>query len=152
VAKKRALALQLGADVAVDPSTRNIAHEVERLTDGAGADLVVECVGSAATIRSLPFLVRRGGMVAQLGAITGSATFDYGYIHFKHFIIVPSDYFRTLREVRSQVASALRHLADGTIQLKPLISHRYRLLDLPLVFARLRNGGHDFVKIAVDIE
>ena len=152
VAEKRALALQIGADVALDPSAGNIVHEVERLTDGVGADLVVECVGSASTVRSLPFLVRRGGIVAQLGAITSNATFDYGYVHFKHFIVVPSDYFRTLREVRSQVASVLGHVASGTIRLEPLISHRYRLPDLPDVFTRLRAGASGFIKIAVDID
>lgn len=149
--RKRELGLELGADVAIDPRTTNLVDSVERVTDGAGADLVVECVGREETVRSLPFLVRRGGMVAQVGAITRAVKFDYGYVHFKHFIVVPSDYFRSLSEVSGQAAELLGHLTRKEVNLSRLVSHRFPLERIADAFHMLRTDPDAVVKIAIDI-
>lgn len=151
-ARKRTLGLELGADLALDPTTINVVHEVERVTGGAGVDLVVECVGLEETVRALPFLVRRGGMVAQVGAVPRAVTFDYGYVHFKHFIVVPSDYFRSLGEVTDQLATLLDLVGRGQINLSALLSHRFPLGDIAEAFQLLRDDPGGVVKIAIDVE
>ena len=150
-AYKRRLALTLGADLAIDPTRSNVVHEVERLTSGRGADLVVECVGAEETIRSIPFLVRRGGIVGQIGACTKPITFDYGYVHFKHFIVVPADYFENLCAVAEQVAEVIDLIDNGKIKLGPLITHRLSLADVPAAFDLIRARPDDLIKIAVSL-
>ena len=143
---KRGLALELGADVAIDPRETNVVREVERLTNSIGADLVVECVGREETVRSLPFLVRRGGMVAQIGAVTKPVTFDYGYTHFKHFIVVPADHIPTLRDVAGDARAILDLIRTGSLTPGRLITHRFRLDEIQAAFDLIRSAPDDLVK------
>lgn len=146
---KRALAIELGADAAIDPATANSVHEVERLTNSAGADLVIECVGSEEAIQSVPFLVRRGGMVAQIGAVTRPVKFDYGYTHFKHFIVVPVDYIPTLRDIAEQVADVLELIRTGAITPGRLVTHRFALDEIQDAFDLIRSRLDEIVKVAI---
>src|SRR5262249_47398919 len=60
-------AIALGASAVVNPREVDPVQAVRELTGGEGADVVVEAVGAAATIRQTPDLVRRGGIVTLLG-------------------------------------------------------------------------------------
>ncbi|SQD92488.1 Putative Alcohol dehydrogenase zinc-binding domain protein [Candidatus Bipolaricaulis anaerobius] len=60
----------LGADVIVD-SSHNFSQEVKRLTNGSGADLVVELVGHT-TWRESNAAVRKGSRIATCGATSGA--------------------------------------------------------------------------------
>jgi L-iditol 2-dehydrogenase len=146
---KRKLASDLGADVALDPASSNIVHAVERLTGLAGADLVIECVGDEDAIRSVPFLVRRGGMVAQIGALTRPVTFDYGYTHFKHFMVIPVDLFHTLRDISDQVAELIELIRTAKVQPAKLISHRFGLDEIQAAFSLIRACPDELVKVAI---
>lgn len=151
-AHKRALALELGADAAIDPAREHVVEAIRSFTGGEGADLVVEAAGVEETIRAAPYCVRLNGMIAQIGAITEPVTFDYGYVHFRHFIVVPTDYFATLRDVAPQVREIIDLVVAGRVKLAPLITHRFPLDRLNDAFDALRDGGVDAVKVAVDIE
>ncbi len=65
---KRALALELGADVAFDPREAAVTERLLALTrDGDGFDAVLEASGSEAGIRAGLRLLRSGGWAAFLG-------------------------------------------------------------------------------------
>ena len=63
-------ALQLGADHAIDSSTRDVAKEVMALTGGRGVDVVIENVGAAVWSSAMKSLVR-GGRLVTCGATSG---------------------------------------------------------------------------------
>jgi NADPH:quinone reductase-like Zn-dependent oxidoreductase len=67
---KRALALKLGAEAAVDTNDRGWTAEVRRLTGKHGVDLVVEHVGGAVLEQTFQCLAR-GGTIVTCGATTG---------------------------------------------------------------------------------
>jgi NADPH:quinone reductase-like Zn-dependent oxidoreductase len=67
---KLARARELGADAAVNHGTGDVAAEVKSVTEGRGADVVVEHVGEATWKTSLA-VVRPGGRVVVCGATTG---------------------------------------------------------------------------------
>jgi len=70
-AEKRALALRLGADAAVDPVLPSWTEAVRTATDGAGADTVYDLVGGDATSVLLDALAPQGELVfAALGRFT----------------------------------------------------------------------------------
>ena len=64
---RRDRAMAIGADRAVDPTAGGIEEFLD-LTEGRGADVVIEAVGSSATYREALNLVRRGGRVLAYGA------------------------------------------------------------------------------------
>lgn len=65
-APRRALALELGATEAFDPSASDTVSEVRALT-GGGADVVIECAGVPETFRTGLAMTRRGGTFVLFG-------------------------------------------------------------------------------------
>ena len=63
-------ARRLGADAAVNHATQDVVAEVRRLTEGRGADVVVDSIGQARWQESLRGM-RRGGRLVICGATTG---------------------------------------------------------------------------------
>lgn len=64
VAAKRALALELGATLAVDPAE---AHDAIVSATGGGADVVVETAGKAVVLAAAYKATRRGGRTVSVG-------------------------------------------------------------------------------------
>ena len=66
-------AKRIGADITVKPD-ENAVGVVRAATDGLGADVVMEAVGTPATFELCTTLVRPGGRVANIGVHGGPAT------------------------------------------------------------------------------
>jgi threonine dehydrogenase-like Zn-dependent dehydrogenase len=61
------LALELGADAAVNPRTTDLAVVLEDILGLAKADLIVECVGVGATVRDAIRVARKGTRIVLAG-------------------------------------------------------------------------------------
>jgi len=68
VASKLSLATTVGATATVDSSAVDPVDAVRALTDGRGADVVLEVVGRSETIRLAYSMARRGGSIVVVGA------------------------------------------------------------------------------------
>jgi L-idonate 5-dehydrogenase len=68
VAARRNKAIELGADVALDPTAHDLRHQVEELT-GLGFDMVFEASGAPPALRAAFDLVRPGGTIVQIGTV-----------------------------------------------------------------------------------
>src|SRR5690606_22356454 len=66
-------AKQFGADITVRPED-DPGEVVRSVTDGLGADVVMEAVGTPATFELCTSLVRPGGHVANIGVHGAAAT------------------------------------------------------------------------------
>jgi len=67
------LGREIGADEIIISGQQDIVRAVQSLTDGRGADLVVEASGAAPAIAATPHLVRRLGRITVIG-MTGQDT------------------------------------------------------------------------------
>ena len=68
MAERNAVALQMGADFAADPRTTNPAEAIRALSNGWGADMIVEAAGAA--LQTMPQIERSfapGGKMVYLG-------------------------------------------------------------------------------------
>jgi NADPH2:quinone reductase len=74
----------LGADHLIDSRVADLAAEVLRLTDGAGADLVLESVGGATFGASLAATKRVTGRVVVYGLAGGEAAISNWELVYKH--------------------------------------------------------------------
>ena len=69
------IAVKMGAvDYVIDPTKVDPIQEVKRITDGRGADYVVESVGMPETYEQAFKMVRPGGSIAAFGITAGDAT------------------------------------------------------------------------------
>jgi threonine dehydrogenase-like Zn-dependent dehydrogenase len=148
-AKKRALAERFGAR-AIDPSDSDVVQQVAELTNGRRAELMIEASGSGVVFALVPGLVRKQATVLLYGH--GHAGVDLSVMNQVQFLeptlVSPAGASgghdadgRPLTYRR-----ALDLLEAGTIDVAPLITHRYPSLDrVPAAFA----GDHrrpDYVK------
>jgi NADPH:quinone reductase-like Zn-dependent oxidoreductase len=133
----------LGADAVIDHYAGDFSTEVRRLTDGRGADVVVEHVGEATWSRSLRSLAT-GGRLVTCGATTGpNASIDLRHLFARQLSLLGSymGRFAELREV-----SPL--LFDGTLQ--PVIDIVLPLAEAADAQRRLENRGQ-FGKIVLQV-
>jgi (R,R)-butanediol dehydrogenase/meso-butanediol dehydrogenase/diacetyl reductase len=136
---RRSLALQLGADAAIDPAAAPAAEQLRGLT-GIGPDVVVDASGAPAATLSAIEAVRSGGRVVIV-ALPIKAT----SINFLSVVSTEKEIIGSLSHVYDEdYAAAIRLLGDGRVQAEPLISDRIPLGDL------LSHGLHRLEAQAAD--
>ncbi|MGW8315871.1 MAG: zinc-binding dehydrogenase, partial [Bacteroidales bacterium] len=72
-ADKLKLALELGADVALNPESDEVIKEVVAMTGNRGADISFEVVGKTESLNTAVDTVRKGGTVTLVGNLSPSA-------------------------------------------------------------------------------
>ncbi len=124
------MASKLGATELLNITSSNVAQRMERvraLTEGLGADVVIEAAGVPAAFAESLQLVRRGGIVIEIGHYT-----DSGAVEIHPWTICNKDL--DVRGVwaypQMQFEPALRFLAGCTLPLESIISHRIPLDDV----------------------
>ncbi len=117
------LARQLGADVVVNAKNENPVEAIMRLTPHGGADVVIESVGFPETIRQTYQMVMPGGEVMQFGiGPTSVDNINTFLVYFKEITSYGSRGF-----THNEFNLAQKFLADQTIRVEPLITHRLPL-------------------------
>ena len=117
-------AKELGVDYVVNVSKEDPKELVDGLTDGKGADVVLECAGVEASVGQCMKLVRRKGQYTQIGLAGKSVRFDIDQVVFKEvlmrggFASIPSTWDR-----------AIKLMELGKVKVKPLISHVLPITD-----------------------
>jgi L-iditol 2-dehydrogenase len=140
--RKRELAVEVGADAAVDPDTEPAAERIRRLCGGRGADVAFEAVGTTATCLDTLAAVRSGGTAVLVGMPPPAAT-------------APVPLFGVLRRDLTIEAVWLRRFTfQRAVALLPhlpvdrLLSHTVSLARIAEGFALLRSGKA--VKVVVE--
>ena len=64
---RAALALELGAEVVLDPRAADTLDRIRELTDGRGVDMAIDCSGASAAHRLMVDAVRRKGQATFIG-------------------------------------------------------------------------------------
>jgi S-(hydroxymethyl)glutathione dehydrogenase/alcohol dehydrogenase len=138
-AGKRALAVTLGADAAWAPDDGLLAT-VRGLTGGRGVDVAVECVGTAATIRSAWSLTRRGGhtVVVGLGARDDKAA--WSSLELVHFGRTLSGCVYGSTDPARDVPRLVEHLRSGALDLAAMVTRRIRLDEVESAFEDMTAG------------
>ena len=120
---RRKMALEIGADAAVDPTTGELSEQIMELTGGQGASLVLECSGSNQGRASTIDIVAKEGRIALIGLGPPDKTVpvDLNKAVFRSAQIRGSDgsayFFATPLQLMS------RHIVDFT----QVITHRFPL-------------------------
>jgi threonine dehydrogenase-like Zn-dependent dehydrogenase len=121
-AERLKLALEFGADAALDSSSENVVSAIRELTRGEGVALALDCTGVAAARKAAVQCVRTWGTACYVGE-GGDVTLD----------VSPDLLRRQVTLVGSWTFSAMgmlecaRFIADNRIDLERIFSHRWRL-------------------------
>lgn len=108
----------------VDVGTRHAQSAVADLTEGRGADVVIEAVGSPEAFESAVDVVRRGGRIAVLGMYTHEVAEIQLGVWWTRSLDVR---FAGICPVHALWRDVLDDLTAGRIDPAPLVSHRLSL-------------------------
>ncbi len=144
--QRRELALQLGADYALDPTEKDFAEKVKELTQG-GANTAIEVTGLGKGLQQALDCMARFGRVTLLGC-TRNSDFTIDYYRKVHgpgiTLIGAHTNARPIHEsspgwwtAADDRGAFLRMLAHGRIDAKKMISEVHSPADAPKVFDRL---------------
>ncbi len=113
-------AKMFGADMVCTPED-NPLELVRAVTDGLGADVVMEAVGTPATFELCTTLVRPGGRVANIGVHGGPVTLHLEDLWIRN-ITVTTGLVDT-----SSTPTLLRMLGAGQLDVGHMVTHRFPL-------------------------
>ena len=109
--------------IPINACTQDPVQAIRNATEGIGADVVIESVGSGETLRQAMEIVRPGGTVLCFGISQDNLESFNGYaMYYKELKLVgsrgmtPSSFMRAIKTVDT-----------GKLDLKPLITHRFKL-------------------------
>ncbi|MEM2915708.1 MAG: zinc-binding alcohol dehydrogenase, partial [Candidatus Bathyarchaeia archaeon] len=172
-AGKLKIAKQVGVDVVVNHKEKDWQEQAMAETDGLGADIVFECVGSSieptGAVREASEVARQRGKVVIVG----------DHMAGQPDLILCSDpYFKELTFIMSRATGPGSHhpalmehlnavqkynyvkwttqgllervlsmIASGKLNVHPLITHRFKYTEVAEVFKRLNEKKEDFIKV-----
>ncbi len=136
---RRTMAAAMGATDLCDPAAEDPAALARSLTEGRGADVVIESAGVPAAFRASMECVRPGGQVVWLGkvGVNDPVEFRWGSLMQEKRIVRSS--YGGARPQQDFPAMARAYL-DGALKLDALVTARIRLEDINEGFAALKRG------------
>nr|WP_240921479.1 zinc-binding dehydrogenase [Microbacterium excoecariae] len=140
---RRAAAAAVGFTEVFAPGEAFRARVLE-LTNGLGADVLYEATGVAALFQPSAELVRRGGTLALLGYPMSGSEVSYGDWQSRELTVIGS-----LAYTHSDFLGAMRAIADGAVDVAPLITGIIGLDELPALLAKLDGGDTRHAKVLV---
>jgi alcohol dehydrogenase len=128
-------AKRFGADVVVNNKRDDPLAVVRSLTDGLGADVAIEAVGTPATFELATDLIRPGGHVANVGVHGKPATLHLEKLWARDVTITTGlvDAFTT--------PTLIRLLAGGQLQTSSLVTQRFALDDMTAAYDTFARAG-----------
>jgi L-iditol 2-dehydrogenase len=116
------VARQLGIDRIVDVEREDLASVVRELTEGRGADVVIECSGSQAAVSAGISLIKKRGTFTQVGLFGKKVPIDLDAVVTREIRIVGS-----MSHTWNAWKRGLDLVARGKIRLSPLVTAVYPL-------------------------
>jgi alcohol dehydrogenase len=129
-------AREFGADQIINNSSENAVERVMEVTDGLGADVVMEAVGVPATFELCTELVRPGGRVANIGVHGEPATLHLETLWIKN-VTITTGLVNT-----SSTPTLLKLVSEGRLDPTGFATHHFKLneiMDAYDVFADAAN-------------
>lgn len=128
--ERLAFGKEYGANVILNVNKDNIEDYILRDTDGRGVDLVIESSGSVQALNSGLEILKKGGELLIYGVFGGGPVpVDIQPIQINELII------KGLNSAPFKYPETIELISNGKISVTSLISHTFRMEDLPGLFS-----------------
>ncbi|MBT3989935.1 MAG: alcohol dehydrogenase catalytic domain-containing protein [Rhodospirillaceae bacterium] len=145
-AYKRGLADKMGADVTAEHG-EDAKQKVLELTEGRGADVVIEAVGYISVLAEAMDIARIGGRIIPFGiyaALEGKLPFYQFY--FKELNII-----NARAALPSDFPACIKLVEEGKVDLGPFITHTYSLDELSEAIKHLMAPSDERLKVILEV-
>ncbi|MFE2038127.1 Zn-dependent alcohol dehydrogenase [Streptomyces scopuliridis] len=137
--EKEALARAAGATEYVVASDTT-AKDIRRLTGGRGADVAIECVGRATTIRTAWDSTRRGGRTTVVGIGGKDQRVTFNALELFHWGRTLSGCVYGNSDPSKDLPVLAEHIRAGRFELSALVTERIALDGIPAAFENMLAG------------
>jgi threonine dehydrogenase-like Zn-dependent dehydrogenase len=132
------LAEKYGAEFCINAQQEDAIKRVREITK-RGSDIVVEAAGTPKTVEETPFMVRKAGKVALVGESKGYLNLeDADEAVFFTMYISPVEY-----------PLAVELIAKKTVDVKGLVTHRFRFADFEKAIRTVDNPAEKVLKAVI---
>ena len=144
--KRLKKALELGADKAINGARESVEDRIGELTDGKGADLVIETAGTEITTRQAVSIAKKGSNIVLVGySKTGEMTLPMSLVLDKELT------FKTVFRYRHIYPMAIEAVSQGKVNLKGIVTDIFDLDDVQKAMDYSVNNKADIVKAVIRI-
>jgi len=140
VPQRLALAFKLGAEEALDVRQGFPGDKLEKQFD-----IVIDGVGSQASVQDALAACVRGGRIVVYGVPTGDVVFPLKVAFTKDVSLVTSRLYDADFEL------AIRLVAEGKVLVRDTITHRVPLAEVPKLISRVLDGQEQAIKVMISV-
>lgn len=139
-------AMELGATEVINSMDTDVMAEIARLTEGKGADLIIETAGMEITTRQAIHIAKKGAAIVLVGySKTGEMTLPLSLALDKELT------FKTVFRYRHIYPMAIEAVASGKVNLKGIVSNVFDFHDIQNVMDKSISDKANIVKSVVKI-
>jgi threonine dehydrogenase-like Zn-dependent dehydrogenase len=142
-----AVSKRLGADHVVNFRESDPVEAILRLTDGRGVDVAIEALGTQATFEAALKVLRPGGTLSSLGVYSKDLSIPLGAFaaglgdHTIVTTLCPGG--------KERMRRLMRVIASQRLDLKPLVTHRFKLDDIEAAYDLFSHQRDGVLKVAI---
>jgi len=147
VPERLAIARRFGADHVIDFRAADPVEEVMRLTDGRGADVSIEALGTQATFESCLRVLRPGGTLSSLGVYSADLRIPLGAFSAG---LGDNRIVTTLCPGgKERMRRLLGVVGSGRVDLRAMVTHRFSLDQIEEAYDLFAHQRDGVLKVAV---
>jgi len=142
-----AMSRKLGADVAIDYTKGDVIPQIMALTQGRGADVSIEALGTPGTFESCLRAIKPGGVLSSLGVYSAKVTLplDAFAAGLGDHTIVTS----LCPGGKERMRRLMNVVQSGRVDLRPLVTHRFALDDIEKAYDLFAHQRDGVLKVAI---
>jgi alcohol dehydrogenase len=138
---------RIGADHCVNFKKTDPVDEIMRLTDGRGVDVAIEALGTQATFEAALRVLRPGGTLSSLGVYSSDLTIPLG--PFGAGLADTTIVTTLCPGGKERMRRLMDAIASGRVDLKPLVTHRFRLEEIETAYELFGHQRDGVLKVAI---
>jgi threonine dehydrogenase-like Zn-dependent dehydrogenase len=141
------MARRLGADVTLNFNRCDVVDEIMNLTKGRGVDASIEALGLQSTFEQALRVIKPGGTLSSLGVYSSDLKIPLDAFaaglgdHKINTALCPGG--------KERMRRLMNVLASGRLDLKPLVTHHYRLDDIVAAYDLFSHQRDGVLKVAI---
>jgi len=139
------VARKFGADVLVNPKNENLAEVVKAETDGRGVDVTVVTAPSLKAYKAGIGICRKGG---KLCVFASTKPNEYLKMSPKDFLFSEIRVIPSYSTSHLETRAALELIRSGKLDVKDLITHRFKLADAAKAF-KVAHESKESLKVVI---
>lgn len=147
IAGRLEMAKRLGADVTINYRETDPVETIRELTRGRGVDVAIEALGTQQTFESCLRTLRPGGVLSSLGVYSGKISLPLDALaaglgdHTIVTTLCPGG--------KERMRRLMTVLETGRVDLKPLVTHRFRLDQIEEAYRLFSSQEDGVLKVAI---